>query len=44
MLISLAAGAYLTNLPNLPNNSIININKSLVHNKNFCQYASPCPW
>ena len=39
MLISLVAGAYLTNIPNLQNNSTININKSLAHNKNFCKSA-----
>ena len=35
MLISLVTGAYLTNLPNLPDSFIIN--KSHVSNKNFCQ-------
>ena len=35
MLISLIAGAYLTNLPNLADSLIININKSHAHNKNF---------
>ena len=39
MLISLVAEAYLKSLPNLPDNLIININKSHAHNNNFCQSA-----
>ena len=39
MLISLVAGAHLTNLPNLQDNLKINVNKSHSHNKNFSQSA-----
>ena len=37
MLINLVARAYQTNLPNLPDNLTININRGNVHNKNLCQ-------